>query len=51
MCCVIEHGDGCYVVLQCRVCVRVTVHITMELNQIGVDRDIKEEETLSENKF
>ena len=45
MCCVVDHGDGCYVVLQRRVRVRVTVQITMELNQIVVDRVITEEET------
>ena len=50
MCCVMEHGDGRYVVLQRRVCVRVTVHVTKELNQIVVDSVIVEEENLSENK-
>ena len=34
MCCVIEYGDGRYVVSQCRVCVRVTVHVTTDISKL-----------------
>ena len=45
MCCVIEHADGRYVVSQCRVRVRVTVHVSTELNQVVVYMVMTEEGT------
>lgn len=34
MCCVIEYGDGRYVVSQRRVRVRVTVHVTTDMSKL-----------------
>ena len=43
MCCVIKHADGRYVVSQRRVRMRVTVHVSTELNQVVVYKVMTEE--------